>query len=549
MESQFGGNSGDVNPGTNLPPGIKLPPGITSPTPAPNPGEPEPEHSADPASSAAVPVEPESQTAETSVPGYGPVPPPVFTAPIPPTGSIVGGTPGADYVTGWQTPAKKKGPSRTWIALAVAFCVALVAGILVFVTGGGSTTASMQPAALVQASAQKTLSEGTADLKLSGSVSAEGLNIPLTGTGEMNFVHPAGLLNIQMSVDGQSALVQEIFVGGVYYEQTSEAVDGGTAKWIAIPLPETSGGVALGQGSDDPVGAVQLLAQKGASVKKIGTETIDGVQTTEYSVVPSKEQMVKEIKQELASVKLPAAIKQQLETYEQSPPKISLNVWIDASGLLRRLDESLSLGLSGSSGNVSGNIVMTFDSYGAQVNIKAPPPGDVESLSQATNSSVDRAAQSNLINALTEGKALYEINQAYGSDARAYGSSSFTAQAPEFTWTPGSCRASAANCISFAVLDVSARGDHQGLALAVYGTSGTCWYAVDVESTPDPITGDSSAIWSVAGGGSNSSLKAGDWYATSPEGVSESSCSASTVLHPSGHVGWAQSLSSAGSLG
>jgi hypothetical protein len=296
-------------------------------------------------------------------------------------------------------------------------------------------------------------------------------------------------------------------------------------------------------------GQLKLLAEQGAIVKKIGTGTIDGVQTTEYSVVPSKQQVLAGIKKALSSPGLSPALKQELKSYEQSPPTLSQDVWIDGSGLLRREAVNVSIALTGSSQG-SGKIVMTLSNYGTHVNISVPPPGDTESLNSVTNTAADRAAQSNLVNAITEGKALYEVNQEYGSpDGGAYEASDFTQQAPEFSWNTGSCQASEANCISFAVLDVGVSGDYQGLAVSTYSTTGTCWYAVDVEATPAPISGDPSAIWSLPGGGANSALTAGVWYATSPSGVTETSCSASSVLHASAHVGWAQSFTSAGPLG
>src|ERR1700690_4295602 len=59
-----------------------------------------------------------------------------------------------------------------------------------------------------------------------------------------------------------------------------------------------------------------------------------------------------------------------------------------------------------------------------------------------TNTAGDRAAQSNLTNALTEAKALYQVSQSYTG----YSYASFAAQAPEFTWTSGACTATGTNC-------------------------------------------------------------------------------------------------------
>jgi hypothetical protein len=230
MESQFGGNPGEFDQGSSLPPGL------TPPAPPPPPPAAEPE-------AGTVP---------------GPVPPPVYSVPTAPG---LGGPPAGDYLSTSQIA--KKGPGRAWIALAVAFCVALVAGILAFVVSGGSTTSSMQPAALVQAAAQKTLGEKTADIQMSGSVNADGLTIPISGSGQVDFAHQAVSLTMDMSIEGQSISINEIFVGGNDYERVNSASFGGTQKWIEIPIPDTGNGVGLGDGSENLAGAAQTPRRAG----------------------------------------------------------------------------------------------------------------------------------------------------------------------------------------------------------------------------------------------------------------------------------------------
>ena len=103
-----------------------------------------------------------------------------------------------------------------------------------------------------------------------------------------------------------------------------------------------------------------------------------------------------------------------------------------------------------------------------------------------TNTAGDRAAQSNLTNALTEAKALYQVSQGYSTNGVAYTSGQFTSLAPEFTWNQGTaCSTSSNNCVSYAVFNVTFTGDGQGLSLAVDSAkTNTCWYAFDLESTP-----------------------------------------------------------------
>ena len=103
---------------------------------------------------------------------------------------------------------------------------------------------------------------------------------------------------------------------------------------------------------------------------------------------------------------------------------------------------------------------------------------DVTSISGFENGAADRVGQSNLTNAMTEAKALYQITQSYASGGKPYSLKDFGFQAPQFSWTSGACKPGATNCISFKVLDVASARDHQGVALSIYSNSGTCWYAL-----------------------------------------------------------------------
>jgi len=131
-----------------------------------------------------------------------------------------------------------------------------------------------------------------------------------------------------------------------------------------------------------------------------------------------------------------------------------------------------------------------------------------------TNTAGDRAAQSNLTNALTEAKALYEVSQSYSTSGAAYTTTQFTSQAPEFSWTTGTCTSSPGNCIGYKVFDTTETGDGQGIELyALSSKTSTCWYAFDLESTPSS---------SVLTGMATAFPTAGVWYAKK---TTSSSCS------------------------
>jgi type IV pilus assembly protein PilA len=107
------------------------------------------------------------------------------------------------------------------------------------------------------------------------------------------------------------------------------------------------------------------------------------------------------------------------------------------------------------------------------------------------NSAGDRAAQSNLTNALTEAKALYQNAATYSPANTAMTTGTFSSSAPEFSWTTGGCAATPSNCVSEQVVDAGSITDGQGIILATYSSkTQSCWYAVDLETKPTALSSD-----------------------------------------------------------
>jgi prepilin-type N-terminal cleavage/methylation domain-containing protein len=158
-----------------------------------------------------------------------------------------------------------------------------------------------------------------------------------------------------------------------------------------------------------------------------------------------------------------------------------------------------------------------------------------------TNTAGDRAAQSNLTNALTEAKALYQVSQTYSPTTGAYTSGQFTSQAPEFIWQSTAC-SSQSNCISYDVVNVATANDGQGLILAAYSAkTTTCWYLVDLEAVP--LSGLTGGI--VSGGTNKNAMgAAGVFYGKSKTGATD--CLASAAANPTGGATWGNNYSGAG---
>jgi LppX_LprAFG lipoprotein len=107
-------------------------------------------------------------------------------------------------------------------------------------------------------------------------------------------------------------------------------------------------------GSQDPTKALQMLESIG-NVTKVGTATIDGVDTTEYSGTVD----VKKV------ASLLGAQAKALDRAKIS--SIPIDVWIGSDGLVRRLHEHLAYG------QTTTDLTVDLSDFGVQTSIQAPP--------------------------------------------------------------------------------------------------------------------------------------------------------------------------------
>ena len=169
------------------------------------------------------------------------------------------------------------------------------------------------------------------------------------------------------------------------------------------------------------------------------------------------------------------------------------------------------------------------------------------------NSAGDRAAQSNLTNALTEVKALYQNSASYNASGGGVmtPANTFTQSAPEFSWMSTACNGNSnGNCVSVQVVDSTALNDSQGVELAVYSAkTKTCWYAVDLESTPTAFTDTAPAIsfWTALTHVQAGAATAGVFYAKKTGGGAAAACIGGYPSTTASTWNWGQSYSSAGS--
>jgi hypothetical protein len=145
-------------------------------------------------------------------------------------------------------------------------------------------------------------------------------------------------------------------------------------SWVKVDLERAlkSLGVNLanlGVGRSPAEALAQLRGSK--DTKKLGTETIDGVQTTHYRAKVSFEDALAKAtpKEREGLQRLMNEAKAQ--GIDATPSRV--DVWVGTDGLVRRMTEKL--------GSV-GNVTMTFSDYGVPVQIEAPAAEDTIDLSK-----------------------------------------------------------------------------------------------------------------------------------------------------------------------
>jgi hypothetical protein len=157
----------------------------------------------------------------------------------------------------------------------------------------------------------------------------------------------------------------------------------GVKPWLKLDLDRSarssgldfSGFLQLGRGGD-PTQTLRYLRAAG-DVKRVGTETVRGVETTHYHATIDLEKVPSTVRPADRARTRRAVRRLEQVTGLRSLP---VDVWADAQDRVRRLriDEALNLG--------TGTAEMTVDSqlydFGVPVEVTLPPASDVTDLTK-----------------------------------------------------------------------------------------------------------------------------------------------------------------------
>lgn len=289
-------------------------------------------------------------------------------------------------------------------ALAVVSAAAVTAGC-----GGGSTGSalSLDP---VAAAATKSQHAGAARIRFALALSTPQLpgktlrmraSGAIDGTsGELTFnlgslIHqmgaPQGTLPSATMAQLAHAKMREIFLeqGGDYVVYMklgalASQMPGGK-QWLELNVSKLgkSAGLDFGKllsGSQlQPTDLLGMLRSEGATIRKVGSATIDGTATTRYRVTVD---VAKALEAKGVTSPLVGSLAAQM-------PKLPENVWIGRDGLVRRVAISYSYAPAGR--RLRMHMTMNISDYGAHVRIAAPPSSQVFDATQLAQSGLGSA--------------------------------------------------------------------------------------------------------------------------------------------------------------
>jgi hypothetical protein len=259
----------------------------------------------------------------------------------------------------------------------LAWCLAAIA-VAVVVAGCGSSSKSKQDtpkpvsSALVVAAATKSTQPGSAeaDFKIAGP------GIKGTGSGVFNTRRSrSGQLHMTVSLNGLTEPIDSVIAGNDLYMRSplfSQLNLSGGKAWVKVDLGELAKerGVDLSNlVSTSPTPATALSYLRGADrVEQVGSDAIDGVDTTHYKATVDLER---------AAARNMGETRRALQRVIHSlgMKKVPVDVWVDGKGYVRKVGYAQRVAQGR-----SVRIVMNLHDFGPPVPVKPPPADSVVDL-------------------------------------------------------------------------------------------------------------------------------------------------------------------------
>jgi hypothetical protein len=254
-------------------------------------------------------------------------------------------------------------------------------------TGIGNS-ANGSAMSLVADAVSKANNAGT--VRITGSISGSGVSMTLSGDEQYS-------PSLEMSLDMQSAgqNITEIFLGDkIYMDYPGLSGELGGKKWGEIDLSEAGGSLGAlssivnSARNENPTTQMSaLLASK--QITKVGTDTVEGQQTTHYSGTLNASDFLDSTAQtsQLSSAQI-SALKSVLQSGQVSSEKVDL--WVASSGLPVQVTVAVQSSAAGAM-----TVTMDMSDWGAPVDVSAPPADQVSDITSLVSGAMASATANN----------------------------------------------------------------------------------------------------------------------------------------------------------
>ncbi|HJS94876.1 MAG TPA: hypothetical protein VJ741_11460 [Solirubrobacteraceae bacterium] len=250
------------------------------------------------------------------------------------------------------------------------------------VTGCGATKAISGAVDPVAQAATRTAQAPGYRMSVSTVATTAGTTVRGTMTGVIDTARHTGAFTTNETVAGHAVSIVERLSGTTIYMKlpNQSALDSltGGKPWLKLDFSRALGAFGLGgltTQSSNPAQFIDYLRAVGAKHTRVGTATIDGVQTTHYHVVINLDNYPK-----LFPADRRAAAARGVSTLENAigSHTMPMDAWIDSQNLLRRM--SFSFGECVQSQHLTLAMTMNLSDYGPQTVPAAPAASDAYDL-------------------------------------------------------------------------------------------------------------------------------------------------------------------------
>lgn len=272
-------------------------------------------------------------------------------------------------------PDDPGGRSTVELVLGIVAALLLVVGVVAVIGGQGDDGKKVDAAALLSGAPDALRKAGSARTTMTMSVKAGGVSLETEANGVTEFATGRGTFS--MSVFGNEMEVRNDGTN-MYIRIPAGSSPSVSKPWVSMPISAmtAAGPTSLG-GADSTTAYLDALRGIGGAIETIGSEKVNGVDTTHYHAV---------IRLADAIAKTPEAIRAQAEAGLKQLDQLGIaempvDVWISDDGLPVR--QVMTFDAPGGVSALAGmkmRMQMDLSDFGVPVEVEVPPADQVQPI-------------------------------------------------------------------------------------------------------------------------------------------------------------------------